>query len=244
MLFWRLKLSAKAPPLHRATDIPAVCYVTDRNSIARRGGPQDSRLLLDELARSIHNAIASGVDSVQIREKDLNGADLLSTAREAVAAASGGSVRIVINDRLDVALASSAGGVHLGGASLPIGEVYKSCDTGYGPANFLIGASCHSLDAALAAAYAEADYLFFGPVFATPSKAPFGPPRGLERLAEVCRQVPIPVIAIGGIDWSTARQCVRAGAAGIAAIRLFQEARDVGELRQNVAEFKRQASSA
>lgn len=242
MLFWRLRLSAKALPLHPAADIPVVCYVTDRKSLVPHAGSLDPHVLLDELARSIQNAIASGVDSVQIREKDLSGTELLSTARAAVAAASGTSTRIVVNDRLDVAVASGAAGVHLGGRSLPVSEVYKWRGARRERGDFLIGGSCHSLDAALAA-HEGADYLFFGPVFSTPSKACFGPPQGLQRLAEICRRVAVPVIAIGGIDWHTAPQCLRAGAAGIAAIRLFQEAGDAGELRGNVAELKRLAKS-
>jgi thiamine-phosphate pyrophosphorylase len=229
--------------LHPAASTPIVCYVTDRNSLARDVGSADSRGRLDQLARSIENAIACGVDTVQVREKDLSDAELLSTAREAVAAASGTSTRIVINDRLDVAIASGAAGVHLGGASRPVNEVYEWRGGRGELAHFLIGASCHSLDAALAAAHAGADYLFFGPVFATPSKAVFGPPQGLERLGEICRRVSVPIVAIGGIDWQNAPQCLRAGAAGIAAIRLFQEARDAGELRENVAELKRLANS-
>jgi thiamine-phosphate pyrophosphorylase len=229
--------------LHPAASIPVVCYVTDRNSLAPPVGSLDLRLRLDQLARSIENAIACGVDSVQIREKDLTDADLLSTAREAVAAASGTSTRIVINDRLDVAIASGAAGVHLGGASRPVSEVYEWRGGRGQLAHFLIGASCHSLDAALASAHAGADYLFFGPVFATPSKAAFGPPQGLERLADICQRVSVPVFAIGGIDWQNAPQCLHAGAAGIAAIRLFQDAGDAREIRENVAELKRPANS-
>ena len=92
--------------------------------------------------------------------------------------------------------------------------------------DFLVGVSCHSLESATAAAAGRADYLFFGPVFATPSKAAFGEPQGVKRLAEVCRSVPIPVLAIGGISLENAATCFTAGAAGIAAIRLFQDALD------------------
>jgi thiamine-phosphate pyrophosphorylase len=99
-----------------------------------------------------------------------------------------------------------------------------------GRAGFLIGASCHSLEAAQAAEGAGADYIFFGPVFATPSKAAFGAPQGIERLREVCRSVTIPVLAIGGITVENAHSCFDVGAAGMAAIRLFQESADLSDV--------------
>ncbi|MBV8513933.1 MAG: thiamine phosphate synthase, partial [Acidobacteria bacterium] len=89
---------------------------------------------------------------------------------------------------------------------------------------FLIGASCHSLESAKAALRDGADYIFFGPVFATPSKAKFGEPQGVKKLGAVCGAVNVPVIAIGGITLDNAGQCIEAGALGIAAIRLFQDA--------------------
>jgi thiamine-phosphate pyrophosphorylase len=82
---------------------------------------------------------------------------------------------------------------------------------------------------------ANADYIFFGPVFETPSKQAFGMPQGTERLAEVCRTVQLPIIAIGGVDQENAARCIRAGAAGIAAIRIFQQSRDVKALTESVA---------
>ena len=95
---------------------------------------------------------------------------------------------------------------------------------------FLVGCSCHSIASAKAAAGDGADYLFFGPVFATPSKAAFGEAQGPDRLAAVCRAVSIPVIAIGGVRTDNAAACVQAGAAGIAAIRLFQESENLPAL--------------
>jgi thiamine-phosphate pyrophosphorylase len=94
------------------------------------------------------------------------------------------------------------------------------------PHGFIVGVSCHSLEAAKSAASSGADYIFFGPVFATPSKAAFGSPQGLERLTEVCRSVNIPVLAIGGITRANISACFSAGASGIAAIRLFQDSAD------------------
>src|SRR5271154_7058988 len=101
-------------------------------------------------------------------------------------------------------------------------------------AEFLIGTSCHSLEDARAAATAGADYLIFGPVFETPSKIKFGAPLGIDRLREVCTAIRIPVLAIGGIDLANAGKCFEAGAAGIAAIRLFQDAKSAEELRARI----------
>jgi len=93
-----------------------------------------------------------------------------------------------------------------------------------------VGASCHSLDAAQQAERDGADYIFFGPVFDTPAKRKFGPPQGIERLKEVCHGVQIPVLAIGGVTIENARECLQAGAAGLASIRLFQNAQDLPAL--------------
>jgi thiamine-phosphate pyrophosphorylase len=131
-----------------------------------------------------------------------------------------------------VAIAEHAGGVHLGENSLPVSETKRliaAASPGSNVENwFLAGVSCHSLEAAQSAA--GADYIFFGPVFATPSKAAFGAPQGLEALAKVCRAVAIPVLAIGGITLENAASCLASGAAGIAAIRLFQDAVDLTQL--------------
>ncbi len=193
---------------------PILCYVTDRKALGT--GTADPLPV-------IRRSIAAGINWVQIREKDLPTRSLLELARGAVAAAQGSATRILINDRLDVVLAASAAGVHLGEASLPITAVERWRRAARAPASFLVGASSHSLATAREAERAGADYIFFGPVFATRSKAAYGPPQGLERLAEVCRSVHIPVLAIGGIHLENAAACLAAGASGLAAIRLFQE---------------------
>lgn len=197
---------------------PILCYVTDRHGLAPGAGASAGDLLV-----SVRRAIAAGMDWIQIREKDLPARELLGLIRQAVAAAAGTSTKILVNDRLDVALAASAAGVHLGGESLPLVEVARWRGAGHAAQKFLIGASCHTRAEVQAAEREGADYVFFGPVFATPSKLTFGPPQGIERLAEVCRSVRIPVLAIGGITIETAGDCLRARAAGIAAIRLFQQ---------------------
>jgi thiamine-phosphate pyrophosphorylase len=207
---------------------PILCYVTDRRSLAGASG--ESAELFSRLVDMVSRAAAAGVDWIQIREKDLAGAALFELTRDAVKRAVG-RTRILVNDRLDVALAAGAGGVHLGERSLPVETVVRWLrapeNAARVPPSFLAGVSCHSLEAALAAERAGAGYVFFGPVFETPSKAAFGPPQGLERLAEVCRRVGIPVLAIGGVTLDNAASCLSSGAGGIAAIRLFQEARDL-----------------
>jgi thiamine-phosphate pyrophosphorylase len=218
----------------RTTEKSIVCYVTDGKSLtaAGRTSGRTARVL-----GKIRKAITAGVDWVQIREQDLSARDLLSLARQALQATAetpGANVRIILNDRVDVALAAGAAGVHLGGESLPLREVLRWQRAGHGPEDWLIGASCHSLAGACEAESSGASYIFFGPVFDTPSKRPFGPPQGVAKLAEVCRAVRIPVIAIGGVNRSNGDDCLRAGAAGVAAIRLFQEPRAAAELMRTI----------
>jgi thiamine-phosphate pyrophosphorylase len=210
--------------------------VTDRHNFAAT----DTREARETLLVKIEAAAGAGVDWIQIREKDLSGKDCSSLTREALHRAAKSSARkiaptrILVNDRLDVALSQSAGGVHLSENSLPLAEVKRLVDNRGNRKDFLIGVSCHSMEAARAAASGGADYLFFGPIFATPSKAAFGAPQGLKRLAEVCRAVAIPVFAIGGIALANAADCLAAGASGIAAIRLFQDVEDMTSLVQSL----------
>ncbi len=210
---------------------PIICYVTDRRAFERTHSSADESVKpsFQALQNVIRNAAAAGADWIQIREKDLEGSALARLVRLAVEDTRATGAQILVNDRLDIALAAGAAGVHLGEKSLPV-EAVAEWRRSSGRADFQIGASCHSLDSARAAVRGGADYVFFGPVFATPSKAAFGPPQGIERLREVCEAVEIPVLAIGGVNIENARACLDAGAAGIAAIRLFQDARNVDEL--------------
>jgi thiamine-phosphate pyrophosphorylase len=205
---------------------PLVCYVTGRKSL----GEADADRVL--LAR-IRAAAEAGVDWVQIREREMAARELLALTRAAVAACAGKS-RVLMNDRLDVALAAGAAGVHLRGESMPAREVIGWLRAGNAPPDFLVGVSCHSLEDALEAEDEGASYLFFGPIFETPAKKQFGEPQGVAKLAEVCRRVQIPVISIGGMSGERSAECLRAGAAGIAAIRMFQETSEPGLLRAAV----------
>ena len=204
---------------------PILCYVTDRRSLPLSTSADAHRLLLDSIA----NTAAAGVDWIQLREKDYSGREWTRLVRESVerVKSQGLLTRILVNDRLDVALACGAGGVHLSENGIPIAEACRLRDAYFAERNlardFFVGLSCHSLGAALGAARAGADYIYFSPIFFTPSKANYGPPQGVERLAKVSAAVDIPVIAIGGITRQNAPECFAAGASGIAAIRLFQE---------------------
>jgi thiamine-phosphate pyrophosphorylase len=222
--------------LNKSSSGLLLCYVTDRHSLSEAEvGPTRETLLL-----KIEAAAAAGVDWIQIREKDLSGRHCALLTRDALqratnsAASNGAPTRILVNDRLDVALSERASGVHLGENSLPLPEARGLANARAQSQDFLIGVSCHSLEAAKSAASGGADYLFFGPVFATASKAAFGAPQGLERLDEVCYAISIPVFAIGGITLTNASACLAAGASGIAAIRLFQDARDMSSLVQSL----------
>ena len=214
--------------------VPILCYVTDRKALASVGDDQ-----IEALLKRLSTAAAAGIDWIQLREKDLSGKELASLTRAAVAQTkqinegNGTLTRIIVNDRLDVALSEHSGGVHLGEHSLPVHDVCKWLAAKPDLAErdkFLVGVSCHSVQAALSAARAGADYIFFGPVFATPSKASFGAPQGLQRLAEACSAVTIPVLAIGGITLDNACDCFAAGVGGIAAIRLLQDAENLSAL--------------
>ncbi len=202
-------------------DQPILCYVTERRSLPAQPGITP----VQALAALAVSAARAGIDWIQIREKDLSGRALFDLTSALVQSCP--PTRVLVNDRLDVALAAGASGVHLGGESLPVATVKwwlrERATTG-----FSVGKSCHSIEEARAAESGGADYVFFGPIFATPSKIAYGPPQGIGKLRELCAAVSIPVIAIGGITPETAGECIAAGAAGVAAIRWFQDAPDPG----------------
>ena len=183
------------------------CYITDGRQIPSRES------LLDAIARNL----AAGIDWIQIREKDLSARDLFDLVECARALPNPGAAKILVNTRADVALAAGAAGAHLPSGSPP--PMHWRAIT---PPDFLIGVSCHNIDEARAAEKDGADYIFFGPVFVPRSKPADLPPRGLDRLAEAAHAVRIPVLALGGLTKENAWRCTSTGAAGVAAISLFQ----------------------
>jgi len=152
-------------------------------------------------------------DWVQVRDKELAGRELIAVVRLAM----GRIGKVLVNSRVDVALAAGAAGVHLPSGSIAASEWRRIT-----PSGFLIGVSCHLLEEVVLAEREGADYVVFGPVFAPLSKTSGLPARGLEELGRVSRAVGIPVLALGGITWENAADCVAAGAAGVAGITMFR----------------------
>lgn len=139
---------------------------------------------------------------------------------------------ILVNDRLDVAFAADAAGIHLGRESLPARDVIGWRRRGR--TAFTVGLSCHTIDELHRAEDAGVDYAFFGPVFDTPAKRLFGPPLGVAKLAAACRATRLRVIAIGGVTLENGVECLHAGVTGIAAIRMFQQTWEPKELKKAV----------
>lgn len=147
-----------------------------------------------DLIRAVHSALKGGVRAVQLREKDLTARELLPLARELRQLTREYGACLLINDRIDVALAVEADGVHLGGGSLPVAETRALL----GPQR-LIGVSTHHPAEIVTAAESGADFVTFGPVYFTASKAAYGAPLGLAALRGACANAPLPVFALGGV---------------------------------------------
>ena len=206
-----------------------LCYITDRTPFPGNENERQRALLA-----KIAEAARCGVDFIQLREKDLPARELETLARAAYGIVHRlgtenrePATRLLINSRSDVAIACQADGVHLQSNDISPLEVRKIwAQTGHS-ANALMGVSCHSANDVARAASEEADFAVFAPVFEK-QDSPQANPAGLEGLREACRQK-IPVLALGGVTLNNARACLDAGAAGIAAIRLFQQ-NDIAEV--------------
>jgi thiamine-phosphate diphosphorylase len=203
---------------------PCICLVTDRSRLPPPSPDAVTDLpALGPLAERLMLAGQAGVDLLQIREPDLSAAELGALVREVRTRladdVAGAGARIIVNERVDVALAAEADGVHLKSDSIPTALVRRHV-----PAGFLVGRSVHTVDEARAAEAEGADYVIFGTVFASGSKPLGHRTAGLDALAVVTRAVQVPVLAIGGISLNTVAAAAGAGAAGVAAIGLFFDA--------------------
>lgn len=194
----------------RPTD-SRLCLVTDRHQCSSTAlGGDDA---VSRLEQAIVLACGAGLRIVQIREKDLATGELLSLTRRMHRAASRARCNVLINDRVDISLAEGLAGVQCAEDGFPVSDAKEIL----GP-SYVVGASCHSLEAVLQADNAGADWIFLGPVYETHSKRSYGPPLGVELFSEICQRTTRPVFAIGGITPDRAAECREAGAQGVAVI--------------------------
>lgn len=188
-------------------------------------GPSDTQalesVLEERLREKVRAAFGAQVDYVQVREKDLADRRLACLVEDLSRLPEKRASRLLINERLDLAVCGNADGVHLPSDAAPLSVVRERIG-----AKFLVGVSCHGESEVEQAFEGGASYVLLGPIFDTPSK-PGARPLGVEALAQVCRRYPLPVFALGGVNPINAPDCIRAGAAGVAGIRLFQDAPDL-----------------
>lgn len=185
-------------------------YITDRHSL------HEGESLIEAITRNL----AAGPDWIQIREKDFNARELFALVRAAMDLPNARGAKFLVSTRVDVALATGAGGSHLPSGSPPP-HLWRSIV----PAGFLIGVSCHSIEEVQQAEQEGADYALLGPIFPPLSKSPERPALGLASLSQAVESVRIPVLALGGITQDRAGACAAAGASGIAGIFLYQAQR-------------------
>ncbi|MCL1817558.1 MAG: thiamine phosphate synthase [Spirochaetaceae bacterium] len=174
------------------------------------------------IAEAVEAAIAGGVTMVQLREKEAETREFFGIAREIAAITRRRGVPLVVNDRIDIALAIGADGLHLGQTDMPLEEARRLVGK-----NVFIGISASSVEEALAAERGGADYLGVGAVFPTGSKADAGEAIGPGRVAEIRAAVGLPIVAIGGIGPANAAEVLRSGADGVAVISAILSQPDI-----------------
>jgi thiamine-phosphate pyrophosphorylase len=184
----------------------------------------DRRRSIRTLSETVRLAAEGGVDAVQLRERDMEGRDFHRLADEIRKVTRDVGVKLIINQRLDIAVAVEADGVHLGWRSLGVHDVHQ-----LGGPHMLAGVSCHNEEQIREAEEAGADYILLGPVFETPSKQGLTPALGLEQFRSLVSSAKIPVFGIGGITPENGRDVIEAGAAGLAAISALTAAEDPKE---------------
>ncbi|MEA3362142.1 MAG: thiamine phosphate synthase [Thermodesulfobacteriota bacterium] len=183
--------------------LPNLYLITDRHQI------QNGHQLLEV----IEELLQAGVKMIQLREKDLSAAELYPLAKELRSLTQQHQCLLLINDRIDLAQAIGADGVHLGNHSLPINVARQILGS-----EFLIGSSTHSRNEIEAAQNKGADFVTYGPIYFTPSKAAYGDPVGIESLPSICANCNIPVYALGGLKANNTKSILQAGAHGVAMI--------------------------
>jgi thiamine-phosphate pyrophosphorylase len=174
------------------------------------------------LVSLLQRALSAAPPAIQLRERDLSARELVTLAREVQALTASRRSQLLINDRIDVALALEGVGVHLRSNSLPVSVARELL----GPQR-LLGISVHTVDEGLLAQSQGADYIVLGPIYETPSKQVFGPPLGIHTLEKACRLIRIPSIGIGGVTAARAREMRCAGAFGAAVITAILGADDI-----------------
>ncbi len=183
------------------------------------------------LVDAVKQALEGGVKAVQLREKDLPVRELLAIARDLRTTTKEHGAKLFINDRIDVAIAVNADGIHLGGESMPCSAVRKLVGN-----RMLIGVSTHSLDEARNAGSEGADFITFGPVFDTPSKRKYGEPVGLRKLGEVVREVELPVFGLGGVNGKNLGDVLYTGARGVAMISAILSSHNIKKTASHMME--------
>jgi thiamine-phosphate pyrophosphorylase len=182
----------------------------------------DRKVATKPLPEAVRLALEGGVKAVQLREKDLPVRELLSLAQELRTVTREFGAKLFINDRVDVARAVDADGVHLGGQSMPVEAVRKVVGKA-----MKIGVSTHNREEAKAAQLGGADFITYGPIFETPSKAKYGIPVGVKSIKDIKNEVSIPIYSVGGINSGNMLQVMSAGADGIAVISAIMKAEDI-----------------
>jgi thiamine-phosphate pyrophosphorylase len=182
----------------------------------------DRKVAAKPLPEAVRLALEGGVKAIQLREKDLSVRELLAMAQELRAVTREFGAKLFINDRLDVATLVGADGIHLGGQSMPVESVRKVVGK-----NMQIAVSTHSVAEAKTAQDGGADFITYGPIFTTPSKAKYGDPVGVKSIRDIKKEISIPIYAIGGINSGNMLQVMSAGADGIALISAIMTAEDI-----------------
>jgi len=179
----------------------------------------------------LQRVLTAAAPAIQLRERDLSARELVTLALELQAVTASRRSQLLINDRIDVALALEGVGVHLRSNSLPVSIARQVLGT-----QRLLGISVHAVEEAVQVESQGADYIVLGPIYETPSKQMFGPPLGIHTLERACRLVRLPIIGIGGVTAARAREMRRAGAFGVAVITAVLGAADVESATRELLE--------